>query len=144
MNCTTLSTEYVFNFGIMRVCRLHSLKRFDGPSFFISIKKLRCHPPSKLLIFDFLFYYTSILGWIILPQPPNLLPIIHINVYKRKVVQQKMQLDVSCDKSSSNVLDYWIAFMVHKNAQANFTHAHLIVMKHWQDSKFDPPPCENS
>lgn len=43
---------------------------------------------------------------------------------------------LSCDKSLCNVLDYWIVFMVHKNAQTNFTRACLIVTKHWQDSKF--------
>jgi len=30
--------------------------------------------------------------------------------------------------------------MMHKNAQANLTHVHLNVMKHWQDSKSTPPP----
>ncbi len=57
---------------------------------------------------------------------------------------KKCNMMLSCDKSLCIVLDYWIAFMVHKNAQANFTNARLNVTKHLQDSKFGPPPCENS
>ncbi len=34
-----------------------------------------------------------------------------------------------CDKSLCNVLDYWIAFVVHKNAQANFACARLNVIE---------------
>ncbi len=144
MNCTTLPTEYVFNFGVMKVCQCHSSKRFDGPSFFVGVKKLGCHLPSKLLIFDFLFYHKSIWEQVILSQPPNPPPSPPSNGYKQKVVPHKCNLMLPCDKSLCNVLDYWIAFVVHKNAQANFACACLNVMKHWQDSKFGLPPCKNS
>lgn len=72
-------------------------------------------------------------------------PQSHTLMYtSKKLSNKKGNLMLSCDKSLCIVLDYWIAFVVHKNAQANFTHAHLIVLKHWQDSKFGPPPCKNS
>jgi hypothetical protein len=33
----------------------------------------------------------------------------------------KCNMMLSCDKSLCNVLNYWIAFMMHKNAKVNFT-----------------------
>ncbi len=62
----------------------------------------------------------------------------------KRLSNKKCNLMLPCDKSLCNVLDYWIAFVVHKNAQANFACACLNVMKHWQDSKFGLPPCKNS
>ncbi len=62
----------------------------------------------------------------------------------KRLSNKKCNLMLSCDKSLCNVLDYWIAFVVHKNAQANFACARLNVTTHWQDSKFGLPPWKNS
>jgi hypothetical protein len=56
----------------------------------------------------------------------------------------KCNMMLSCDKSLCNVLNYWTTFMMHKNAQANFTRACLNVTRHWWDSKSNPPPCKSS
>jgi hypothetical protein len=103
--------------------------------------------PSTIKVVDFLFPLLPQIhmgmGYPPLAsQPP---PQSHTLMYtSKKLSNKKCNMMLSCDKSLCIVLDYWNAFVVHKNAQANFTHAHLNVTKHWQDSKFDPPPCKNS
>jgi hypothetical protein len=56
----------------------------------------------------------------------------------------KCNMMSSHDKSLSNVIDCWITFMMHKNAQANFTHVRLNVMRQCWDSKFNPPLHKSS
>ncbi len=78
---------------------------------------------------------------------PSLLPSpqSHTIMYiAKRLSSGKCNMMLSCDKSLCNVLNYWTAFMMHKNAKVNFTRARLNVMKHWLNSKSSPPPYKSS
>jgi len=72
-------------------------------------------------------------------------PQSHTPMYKAKRLSNgKCNMMLSCDKSLCNVLNCWIAFMTHKNAQVHFTRVRLNVMRHWWHTKSGPPPHKSS
>jgi len=107
----------------------------------VNIKKLQRHPPLKLSLNCGFSFVANPCGDEL--SSPSFLtsPKSHTQMYIiDRLSSGKCNMILSCDKSLCNVLNCWIAFMMHKNAQANLTHVHLNVMKHWQDSKSTPPP----